>query len=183
MGLPGSWRRFFGPNNQMQPEVRNARNAARVRDRDDPVRRRLEAALRNALDFRAGVMEADTNGIAVLDAEGRFVLANQRACEISGYNLDEFVGRDFRMLLPEAERVRVSEQVEATLNRGMPVSGIETEMVRKHGSIRIIRFSLQPLVLEDGRMGAVGTAEDITERKQAEQALLTNEALYRDLVE
>jgi PAS domain S-box-containing protein len=187
MGLPRAWRRLIGSHNHTQSESQDGRSRdlaqRRALDHDYEGRRKLEAALRIALEFRAGVMEADTNAIAVLDADGRFVLANQRACEITGYNLDEFVGRNFQTLLPDTERLRVSEQISVTLTRGAPISGMETEILHKDGCTRIIRLSLQPLVLEDGRMGAVGIAEDITERRQAERALRISEELYRDLVE
>jgi formate hydrogenlyase transcriptional activator len=44
-------------------------------------------------------------------------------------------------------------------------------VLRKDGMPRTLRFSLQPLTLESGERGLVGTAEDITERKKSEAKL------------
>ncbi len=146
-------------------------------------RKRMEDALRNAHAFRERIMEADTNAIGVIDGEGKFRLASQRVADISGYSVSELIGRTFQTLLPESELARVSEQVEATLTRGVPVSQFESEVLRKDGSTRTVTLSLQPLVLEDGRAGVVGTAEDVTELRHAELALRNSEDRYRDLVE
>jgi transcriptional regulator with GAF, ATPase, and Fis domain len=41
----------------------------------------------------------------------------------------------------------------------------------REGETRTLKFSLQPLILESGERGLVGTAEDITERKDSEAKL------------
>ncbi|MGH7555494.1 MAG: PAS domain S-box protein, partial [Longimicrobiales bacterium] len=146
-------------------------------------RRRTEEALRNAREFRERLMEAATNAIGAFDAGGRMVLANRRAAEMSGYRVDELIGRPISDLVPEAERATFAERFDLTLTQRMPVAQCETEMLRRDGTTRRINYSLQPLVMEDGRPGVVGTAEDITERKQAEEALRNSEDRHRDLVE
>ncbi|MGH9843219.1 MAG: PAS domain S-box protein, partial [Blastocatellia bacterium] len=140
-------------------------------------RQRTGEALRSALEFRERVMEAATNAIAVLDSEGKFILANCRAAEITGYTVEDLIGRSFHTLLPETELARVSEQVQATLTQCVQVLQFETEVLRKDGATRTISFSLEPLVLEGGQPGLVGTAEDITERKRAEASLLKEKRL------
>ncbi len=150
---------------------------------DITARKRTGEALRSALEFRERVMEAATNAIAVLDSEGKFILANRRAAEITGYTVEDLIGRSFHTLLPETELARVSEQVQATLTRRVPVSQFECELLRQDGATRTISFSLEPLVLEGGQRGLVGTAEDITERRRAEAVLEESEDRCRDLIE
>jgi PAS domain S-box-containing protein len=151
--------------------------------RDITERKRSEEEIRSAYQFQERVMEAATNAIAVLDSGGNFILANQRAAEITGYSIEELLGQSFRMLLAAEEVERVSEVVMQALNHNVSVTQFETPLVRKDGAIRIIRFSLAPLALEGGQPGVVGTAEDITERKRAEESQRKSEDRYRDLVE
>ena len=151
--------------------------------RDISERKRAEEALRSAHEFQERVMEAATNAIAALNLEGKFILANQRVAEITGYRVDELLGRSFQTLLAPEDVERVSEAVLQTLSGGVPIAQFETPLVRKDGARRIISFSLAPLMLKEGQQGAVGTAEDITDRKQAEEALRESEDRCRDLVE
>jgi len=51
------------------------------------------------------------------------------------------------------------------------VSNAECEVMRKDGETRTLRFNLQPLTLGSGERGLVGTAEDVTERKESEARL------------
>src|SRR5882672_12602397 len=95
------------------------------------------------------VMRATTNAISVLDPEGKFIMVNRRACEITGYSQDELIGRMFSILLPPDDLPPVYERVMRTLTEGVPVSRFETRLVRKDGSIRIIRFNLEPLVMRE----------------------------------
>ena len=128
------------------------------------------------------VMQATTNAIGVLDPEGKFVMVNRRACEITGYSQDELIGSVFSILLSPDDLPPVYERVMRTLTEGVPVSGFETRLVRKDGSTRIIRFNLEPLVLKENLRVAVGTAEDITERRESEQVLRETEARLRSVV-
>ena len=144
---------------------------------------RIEQALRSSFEFRDRVMQAATNAIAALDAEGNFILANHRVTEISGYDAEELIGHSLRPLLPEGEVARVEAHLQAALTRSQPVSNVETKILRKDGQTRTVCFSLQPLLLENGEPGVVGTAEDITERKCSEHALRQSEDRHRDLVE
>jgi len=128
------------------------------------------------------VMRSITNAIGVLDPEGKFIMVNQRACEITGYSEDELIGSVFSILLSPDDLPPVHDRVMRTLTEGVPVSRFETRVVRKDGSKRIIRLSLEPLVVKENLRVAVGTAEDITERRESEQTLRETEERLRRVV-
>jgi transcriptional regulator with GAF, ATPase, and Fis domain len=69
-------------------------------------------------------MAAATFSIAVIDSEGRIILANRAAAEVC-----------------ESE----------VLVHGLSVSNVECEVTCKDGVTRTLRFSLQPLISEDAR--------------------------------
>jgi len=128
--------------------------------------------LRSALDFRERIMAAATFSIAVIDSEGKIVLANRAAAEVCGSQVEEVIGRSLYACIAPADSVRVAEIIQITLAHGVSVSNAECEVMRKDGAPRKLRFNMQPLILESGERGLVGTAEDVTERKESEATLL-----------
>jgi formate hydrogenlyase transcriptional activator len=128
-------------------------------------------ASRSALDFRERDMAAGPFLIAVIDSEGKIVLANRAAAEACGSEVEEIIGRSIYNCIAPNDVIRVSEIIQITLAHGLSVSNAECEVLRRDGMPRTLRFSLQPLTLESGERGLVGTAEDITERKKSEAKL------------
>jgi PAS domain S-box-containing protein len=127
--------------------------------------------LRSALDFRERVMAAATFSIAVIDSEGKIVLANHAAAEVCGSEVEEVIGRSLYTCIAPNDVVRVTEILKVTLAHGLSVSNAECEVLGRDGMPRTLRFSLQPLTLESGERGLVSTAEDVTERKESEVKL------------
>src|SRR5262249_28298485 len=127
--------------------------------------------LRSALDFRERVRAAAALSIAVIDSEGKIVLANRAAADVCGSEVEEVIGRSLYACIAPGDSVRVAEIVQTTLAHGLSVSNAECEVMRKDGETRTLRFSLQPLTLGSGERGLVGTAEDVTERKESEARL------------
>jgi formate hydrogenlyase transcriptional activator len=127
--------------------------------------------LRSALDFRERVMAAATFSIAVIDSEGKIVMANHAAADVCGSEVEEVIGRSLYTCIAPNDVVRVTEIIRVTLAHGLSVSNAECEVLGRDGMPRTLRFSLQPLTLESGEPGLVGTAEDVTERKESETKL------------
>jgi len=87
-----------------------------------------------------------------------------------------------QVLTPES-LARMNAAMEITLRTGSPYE-IELELVRPDGTHRWINARAEAVYEPADRIvGARGTAQDITERKQAEAALVESEELYRSLVE
>ena len=131
-----------------------------------------EALAASEKEFRA-MFELDGSGKSQADAEtGRFVRVNRRFCEITGYSEAELLDLSFPDIThPEDleedraihERMRLGQ-----LDRWQ----LEKRLLRKDGATRWVLVSGSTLVGDDGRpYRAVATVQDISERKQAEQAL------------
>ena len=81
-----------------------------------------------------------------------------------------------------AERYRTDDA--AVIRTGFPKVNYEEPQPREDGSLLWLRTSKVPLREQDGRVfGVLGTYEDITEHRQAEEALRESEDRYRTLVE
>ena len=127
--------------------------------------------LKKACVFRERVMESVTDAIYTLDLEGTLTLVNQRTAEMTGYSVEELLGLPFLRLFCPKETTQIQTLLLATISHGS-INQYEAEVVRKDGSRKNITFNLAPLFLEGKISAVVGTAQDITERKQAESALL-----------
>ena len=134
-------------------------------------RRRAEAALRSANDFRERVMQNATNAIYTFDLEGRFTSANRRTTEIIGCTLEELLGRSWGDFVPEGELASIQEGFASTIRGGPPIVQREVAVLRPDGRTVQVSFSTAPLTQEGQVVGVVGTAEDITVRKHAEAQL------------
>ncbi|MFQ5422650.1 MAG: PAS domain S-box protein [Phycisphaerae bacterium] len=141
--------------------------------------RRLEARLdRQALVFR-NLHDA----VILTDAEGRITDWNPAAERTFGFTKDEVIGKSPELLNPPAVAAGISTTIRLAVSRDGRWSG-EIPFVRKDGTEGVCDATLVPLRNERGDwIGTVSANRDVTERKQAEQALRESEAKFRILAE
>jgi PAS domain S-box-containing protein len=127
-------------------------------------RRQAEERLR----AQAEMLDAAPSAITVYDERGRLLYANRRAFELHGYNEDEFMTLNLRDVdVPESAALidgrvrRVAEEGEATF---------EVAHFRKDRTTVPLQIIAQQVEWA-GKPALLSIATDITERKQAEQAL------------
>ncbi|HSG24272.1 MAG TPA: ATP-binding protein [Azonexus sp.] len=117
----------------------------------------------------AGVM------LIVLDGAGRITMINRKGVEILGLPEDRLLGMDwFEHFLPAAEKVGVQE-VFRKLILGLTqfVEHYENSILDAEGHERLMSWNNVLLRNETGEItGILSSGEDITERKNAEQALI-----------
>ena len=126
----------------------------------------------------AGVM------FVVIGADERVVLVNKKGCEVLGCEEQDVVGRNwFESFLPK--RVREdTRRVFASLMAGdlEAAERHENPVVTRDGEERIIAWHNTVLTDQTGGIvGAIASGQDITERRQAGQALSESDARYRNL--
>jgi PAS domain S-box-containing protein len=101
--------------------------------------------------------------------DGCFKVVSVQFARICGYSEDELIGRpSLELVLPE-DRDMVRENAIMTL-KGESSEGYEFRIVTKTGETRTIFETIAP-VQYLGKRAALGNFMDITERKQAEEAL------------
>jgi len=119
-------------------------------------------------------------GLAFLSPDCRYVHINQRLTEICGISVDDHLGRTVRECVP-ALASSVEEIVRSIMETGEPVTGVE--VAGQRADRREDRFWVtywHPLRGPAGNIVGINVAaEEITERKRAEAALLLNERELR----
>ncbi len=160
------------------------RGQALVVTQDITERKQAEAALRDSEELFRTVFEQSAVGIAQVMPDGRFTRVNARFCDIVGYTQDEISGLTFRDITHPDDLHLDHDYIARVMVGEIDSFEIEKRYVHKDGHPVWIRLYSNVVRNEDGGMKyAIATVADITERKQAEQALRESEQRYRRLVE
>ncbi|MEK8016893.1 MAG: PAS domain S-box protein [Candidatus Parabeggiatoa sp.] len=155
----------------------------RASHQDITEQKRAEKAREETHKFLEKIMNSATNAIFVLDLEGQFLKINPACSKITGYPVEELIGQPFSIVFTPETLPKINPQFIKVAFKGETVSQFETEIIRKEGSRAIITFSIAPMRNSGQIVSIVGTAEDITARKQTEKALRESEERFRSLVE
>jgi diguanylate cyclase (GGDEF)-like protein/PAS domain S-box-containing protein len=131
------------------------------------------------LRFQSGLLDAVGQAITATDTEGRVVYWNRGAERIFGWSSEEVMGRPVEEFsVPEALRDKLAG-IGEELRAGKRWSG-EFTVLRKDGTAMPVLATSTPLYDEWGNpIGAVGVSTELTERKEAEEALKESEERFR----
>jgi len=104
--------------------------------------------------------------------------------EITGYTYEEYINSGGWLAHLHPDDIDQDARDMASLQKRQAVAS-EVRTYRRDGSVSWVQVSAQPVWDEkQNRMsGIVGAVKDITERKQAEEALRKSEAIYRQAIE
>jgi len=111
--------------------------------------------------------------VVALDNDGIITLMNKKGYEIVGYEKSELNGKNwFKTCLPPHGRDRVYDYFKKLMNGEMDVIEFyENSIYTKAGDERLIAWSTVLLKDRNGKItGLLSSGEDITKRKQAEDA-------------
>jgi len=152
-------------------------------ERDITERKRAEEALRESEERFRSLFENSTIGLYRTTPDGRILLVNPTLVRMLGYSsFDELARRNLQEegFEPDYPRSQFRERIE----REGEVKGLEAAWRRHDGSVIFVRESAKAIRGPEGTvLYYEGTVEDITERKQAEEALKEYSERLEEMVE
>ncbi|MCY2989215.1 MAG: PAS domain S-box protein, partial [Planctomycetota bacterium] len=137
-------------------------------------RKQAEAALRESeKQFRA-MFEVASIGMAQADPQtGQWLRVNQKMCAITGYSADEMVRMHISEITHPEDRQKDRDVFQRVIRGEIPDYRLEKRYLRKDGTIAWVNVNVTVIRDVVGQATHLLAAiEDITERKQREEALV-----------
>ena len=151
-----------------------ARSRIEIRER-----RRAEIELRKL----SRAVEQSPASIVITDLDGKIEYVNPRFTQVTGYRSDEAIGQNPRILKTDQTSPETHVELWKTLLAGKEWQG-EFINQKKDGSLYYEFAILSPITDMNGvPTHYLAVKEDVTERKQAENALRESEELFRHMFE
>ena len=122
--------------------------------------------------FRS-IMETAIEGIVTIDSKGIIHNINQAVGNIFGYPCHELVGKNIKILIPPPHDEHHDGYIESYLETGIKTiigRTREVEGICRDGGVFSLELSVSDFII-DGETYFTGVLHDVTERKQAKEAL------------
>jgi two-component system sensor histidine kinase UhpB len=147
-------------------------------------RRQAEDAARQSEDRFRITFEQAAVGMAHVSLEGRFLRINEKFCEILGYSKEEMLRHDFRVITHPDDMGKNLQDLEKLRHGTLDRYVIEKRYVRKDGRTVWVNLTSSLARSRDSHPEYfITVVEDITTRKQMEQALVESHAQLEAEVE
>jgi PAS domain S-box-containing protein len=146
--------------------------------RDITERKQTEEMIRESEEkFR--ILAEQSPNMIFINKDGRIVYANKKCEEITGYMREEFYSAGFDFLtLIAPESLGLIKKNFMRHSKGLDIPPYEYTIINKAGE-RIDAINSSKLIHYEGRTAILGVVTDITEKKQAEEALRESEERLR----
>jgi PAS domain S-box-containing protein len=142
--------------------------------------RQQELPLDPSLPYLAAIAEASDDAIVGVGLDGTILSWNPGAERLSGYSAAEIVGQPVSVLWPP-DRPEGPLGFVDRIVRGETILNYEAERLGKGGTRVQLSVSMFPIRDAEGHItGGAAIARDITQRKQAEEALRVSEAELKE---
>lgn len=132
--------------------------------------KKAEMALRESEEKHRMILDNVEDIVFICGFDGKFIFVN-RACErVTGYTVDEFVGRTYLHFIHNDDRKKEYDMYMWQVNENIDYTYHEYRVVKKDGSTGWMSQTTKMDRDGNGQVIFYGIARDVTDRKKAEEA-------------
>jgi PAS domain S-box-containing protein len=142
--------------------------------------KKTEKAMRESEEKYKAMMDYSSDAILLADLEGNFTECNKRAEELFGYSQDQILKLNVKDIHPSEELERVQKVFKMVPTQDM---GVFNTLILTSDNRKVSVDIKGSLIEYGGKKVLQGIFRDVTERKEAEKALLESEERYKTLFE
>ena len=145
-------------------------------------RKRAEEAIRESEERYRSLVELSPEAIFVA-GEGKHVFINGAGLKLFGASSpDQIIGKSVMDFIHPDYREIVAERMKKSMETGITSPTVEEKFLRLDGTEIDVEVRAAPLIYQ-GKPAMQAVVRDISERKQAEEALRLSEQNFRDSIE
>ncbi len=131
-----------------------------------------EESLRKNEQRLKGIFDNAAIGIVELDNQNRFIMVNDRVCEILGYTTEELLNKSILEITASEDREHTKYLYETVSKGETNILNYEKRYSKKDGNLLWVHISISAIRNERGEyIRSIGTVKDISERKNTEEKL------------
>ncbi len=133
-------------------------------------RKKVEADLRQVMEFNKNLVEGMSEGISVQDLSGYISYVNKAACDLLGYSKNELIGEHWKKIIPEEFWDKVNEADERRKKRKS--DAYEIQLRCKDGTLLDVLVSGSPRFKNGELVSTMAVFTNITELVKAKEEVL-----------
>lgn len=145
--------------------------------RDITEEKAAEEALRQSEERFRRYVENAPDGIFLVDDAGDLLMVNEADCRITGFSRDELFQKNIIGMVYPDDRAFAVGQFQKVKNEGKVI--VEVRLVQKNGNVR--HSLVKGVKVGEGEY--LGFVSDVTDQKNAEEALRQSEERFRSYIE
>ncbi|MCX5971210.1 MAG: PAS domain S-box protein, partial [Coprothermobacterota bacterium] len=146
-------------------------------------RKRTEEALKESEELFKSVVRNSSNLTILTDAKGIVTYLSPQCESVIGHPIDRFIGQIMPDIIFPDDVEKCREAWEQVVKREQDLREFEYRIIDGQGAIRWLTHSAKFITVEGRNLGMQNTIGDITERKQAEEALRESEERWQFALE
>ena len=157
---------------QLASEMIKLRRRIAELEASESKHRQAEDVLRETTDYLDNLFNYANAPIIVWNPDTGITRFNHAFEHLTGYKVDEVIGKKLQMLFPESSREESLKKIANTLS-GEYWESVEIPILRKDGDVRIALWNSANIHAGDGItvIATIAQGQDITERKYADKDL------------